>query len=493
VPTRTQAAGATVDRVVVAQGAEIVTLDPNDHNDTTTANVINNIYEPLVQRSPDLQLRPALAESWTKKDDTIWEFKLRKNVKWHDGTAFTADDVKFTVDRYLNKDRKPRTIQRATTLANIVDSATVIDPNTVQIKTKGPGNVLILFLPGEPIVQKALGSGEKGDAIFAEKIVGTGPFKFVEFKKSVNFDMEINKDYWGAKPSVQFARFRPIPDQQTRLQALLAGEVDVINNVPPELVPNVETDKTTISSVPSSRVFFIILNTTEPGSPLGNIKVRQAMNHAIDRDAIMKSLYRGYANKLNGLLTTSHFGYNSNLPEYKYDPAKAKQLLTEAGYPNGFEITFNHPTGRYQKDKETAEVLVAQWDAVGIKTKVGSPEWTQYSTLNSTRKQAQAFMLGWGNPRWDADGTLNPLLRNGQVRSYWDNDQFNKLIDEALITVDDKKREQMYQEAGLIHVQDATHVFLWQFVDLYGYNKSKIKWQARADEAINIYEMTSAK
>lgn len=502
--TPTVATTTNLERVILVQGVDPSTLDPGDHQETPATNILNNIYETLVARDAQLQYIPRLAESWKQVDDLTWEFKLRKGVKWHDGSEFTADDVKFTIERYLDANRKPKVLVAASTLS-FVASATAVDPLTIQIKTKNPYPIMVNQMTALQISSKKYytdkGGPAKGDSIagsgeetMATTPMGTGPYKFKEGSKAKGYyDLDINKDYWGAAPKVQAVRFRTIPDANTRLAALQAGEVDLITNVPPELISDLEKKGIGISSVPSVRVAFIVLNTTEANSPLANPKVRQALNYAIDRQAIIDKILRGNGIRTNSMLTDQHFGYNKELEPYKYDPAKAKQLLTEAGYPNGIDITFNHPTGRYLKDKEAAEVVIANWNDVGIRTKVESPEWTQYVNLINTRKQAQAWMIAWGNATWDADQTIWSQIRKGGTYTYIDNPTAWTKLDEAQGTTDSAKRLDLYKDVTKYMYDDATHVFLWQFKDIYGYNKSKIVFNARPDERLNAFEISSVK
>lgn len=493
--------GSSIDQVVLAQGVDPTTLDPNDHNETPAGDILNNIYETLLTFTPDVKMAPRLAESWKQIDDNTWQFNLRKGVKWQDGSDFTADDVAYTVGRYLDANRKPRPIQRRANLL-AVSEVKVVDPNTVQIITKNPYPALLNQLTTEPIVSKKYCSGTQGDLILAEHPMGTGPFKFVQWVKNDHIDLAINPDFWGPKQVVQKVRFRTVPDAQTRLSALQSGEVDLITDVAPELVDQLnKSGKVGVSTVPSDRVIFIILNSLDQNSPLKDAKVRQALNMGIDRDGIIKAILNGNGVKIDQPLTNQYFGYNPKVQQYTYDVDKAKQLLKDAGYANGFDITFNYPNGRYLKDKEIGDAIASQWNDLGIKVTTSSPVWTEYVGLINSRKQAQAFLLGWGNATWDPDNTLYTLLNtpkadlktaNGSVFSYWNNQQAQSDIVNAKSTVDNGKRQAMYQEAEQIIHDEAPWIFLHQQVSIYGVNKSKIKWQGRSDEFLNVFEMSSA-
>ncbi len=490
------AAGGTLDRVVIGQGVDPTTLDPQNHNETPAFNILNNIYETLVTFDRNGKLQPRLAESWKQLDDLNLEMKLRKGVKWHDGTDFTADDVKFTIDRYINSNKEPDALKRLKRAGNLnfVSSVTVTDPLTVKITTEKPSPLLLPKLIAEGIVSKKFVT-EKGEQAIGLSAMGTGAYKFVEWKKDNYLDMDANTEWWGAPggPKAKKVRFRPIPDAQTRISALQAGEVDIIVNVAPEQAKQLETGaKTGVSSVPSVRVIFITLNTLDdsPAPALKNVKVRQALNYAIDRDAIITNIMLGNGKKISSPINSYFFAYE-DLPQYNYDPAKAKALLTEAGFPNGFDLELTTPNGRYLKDKEIGEAVTEYWGKIGVKVKFAAePFASVFIPKVDSRKQTPAFLLGWGNSTYDPDGTLFDQFV-GPRYSYYKNPDFNKLIEEARSIVDQKKREELYKQANKILNQDAPWIFLHQQNDIYGISK-RIKWQARPDEQLNAFEITGA-
>ncbi len=498
----TTAAAATggngLDRIVIVQGVDPSTLDPANHNETPAFNILNNIYETLVVFDRSGKLQPRLAESWKQVDELNLEMKLRKGVKFHDGSEMTADDVKFTIDRYINSnastDPDPlKKLKRAPNL-NFITAVSVTDPNTVKITTKTPSPLLLPKLTAEAMIVSKKYATAKGDAGLAASPMGTGPYKFVEFKRDNYIDLDGFTDWWGAAggPKVKKVRFRPIPDAQTRISALQAGEVDLITNVAPEQAKQLETgQKTGISTAPSVRVIFITLNTLDdsPSPALKNAKVRQALNYAIDRDAIINNILLGNGFKISSPINKLFFAYE-DLPQYNYDPAKAKSLLAEAGFKDGFDLEFKVPAGRYLKDKEIGEAITEYWKAVGVRVKFASETWSVYQPNIDARKQPPAFMLGWGNSTYDPDGTLYDQFV-GQRYSYYKNPDFNKLIDQGRTIVDQSKREEIYKQANKILNQDAPWIFLHQQQDIYGTSK-RIKWQARSDEQLNAFEIVGA-
>jgi peptide/nickel transport system substrate-binding protein len=490
----TTSAGASLDRVVIVQGTEPDTLDPQNHNFTTSFNVLNNIYDSLVEFDRNVKIQPRLAESWRQVDDLTLEFKLRKGVKWHDGTDFTAEDVKFNNDRIAEsfaKETDPvKRLKRSSTWT-LLKEAKVIDANTVQLITKEPAPTLLARLTGEHIISKKFVT-EKGNEFVGVNAMGTGPYKFVEWKKAQYVDVEANDGWFNGAPKVKKIRFRPIADAQTRVAALQAGEVDIITDVTPEVAKQLETARTTVSSIPGGRTIFIILNTLDdtPVPALKDKRVRQALNYAVDRDAILQSILLGNGAKVPGPINKYYFAYEE-LPMYNYDPAKAKQLLTEAGYPNGFEIALNVPNNRYLKDKEMGEAVAEYWKNIGVKVTFTNEPFATYVTKVDNRKQTPAFLLGWLVNTFDPDGTLYDQFYTGQRYNYYNNPEFNKLVEQSRVTVDTKKREELLKQAVRIIHQDAPWLFMFQQQDIYGVSK-KIKWTGRVDQQLNAWEIQPA-
>lgn len=469
-------------QVVVAQGVDATTMDPAMHAETPTGNIQRNIFDPLILRNRDMKLEPGLALSWKTLDDRTWEIVLRQGVKFHDGTPFTAKDVKFTLERIINPDQKS---PRRSNL-EAIEKVEVVDDYKVKITTKAPYPILPARLADELIVPADYVK-KVGDAEFAKKPIGTGPYKFVKWVKDEQVVLEANTEYWRGAPAIKTVIFRPIPETSTRIAELQTGAVDIIVNVPPDQVQTLESGSNTrVSTAPSSRVIFIGF-VTNKGGPLANPKVRQAINYAVDVDSIIKNILKGNGYRVASPLTTAHFGYNPTVKPYPYDPAKAKALLKEAGYPDGLELTMDSPNGRYLMDKEIAEAVVGQLAQVGIKVKLSVLEWGVYVKKIMAKELTGMYLLGWGNTTFDADGTLYPLLRSGQRFSYYENPKLDKLLDEARSIIDEKKRLADYQEAVKIINEDAAWLFLHQQRDIYGVSK-RLDWEARPDELLWMYE-----
>jgi len=477
---------AKVDRVVVAQGVYPVSFDP--HRDVgIPSRVVNaNVFESLVVRDVKLQLTPGLAESHKRIDDTTWEFKLRKNVKFHNGEPFDAQDVKFSLERVL--DPAEKSPQRG--WINTVEKVVVVNPLTVRIVTKGPDPVLparmsLIFMVPDKYTREA------GNEKFAASPVGTGPYKVGKWVRGDYVDLDAYDGYWGPKPSVKSARFRAIPDTAARVSALRAGDVHLITNLPPDFLDTIrKAPNLAVETVPSSRVLFIALVNKQ--GPMKDERVRQAINHAVDVKGIIDGLLLGNGKRsgsVNGHLLRL-LGESFEEPLYEYNPAKAKQLLAAAGYPNGFEVSLDSPSGRYTMDKDISQVVASQLAAVGIKVNVKIHEWGTYTGKFTTHNVEPMYMLGWSLPSLDPDHWATPLLGAGEPIANFESEKVNGIITAARRELDPAKRTALYRDLNREVHKEAPWLFLFQYVDTYGVNSSAIGWMARSDETINLREMT---
>ncbi|HWP49899.1 MAG TPA: ABC transporter substrate-binding protein [Candidatus Limnocylindrales bacterium] len=475
-------------QVVVAQGVDPSTLDPHNHQETPAFNVLLNMFDTLLRRTPDLKIEPLLAESYRLIDDKIWEFKLRRGIKFHNGEDFNAEAVKFSLERIANPENKMKQLSSL----KFLDHVEIIDEYTVHIVTKEPFAPLPAFLClyGSIVPPKYV--KEKGDTYIATHPVGTGAFRFVKWTKDDQLVMEANPSYFRGAPSVKTVIFRPIPEATTRVAALLTGDVDIITNVPPNLVPQIEgSGQAFISTAPSVRVIFVGIDTLH-GGPVADKRVRQALNYAVDVNSLIKNVLEGHGFRVATPLTKDHFGYNPDIQPYPFDPDKAKKLLAEAGYPNGFDLILNSPDGRYLNDKQIAEAIAGQWQKVGIRTQVKTHEWGNYVNMMYTHKPGPVYLLGWGNSTYDADNTYFPLFHTGELLSNYSNPEFDKLIEEARITMDENKRRELYHKAAELIVEDAAWVFLYEQEDIYGVN-NRLNWKARPDEGLVMFDVTIKK
>jgi peptide/nickel transport system substrate-binding protein len=475
-------AAAAAKPLVVMQSSDPTSLDPVMRRETVTYNVTMNIFDSLLLRKGDTKLSPALATSWTQLDPTTWEFKLRKGVRFQNGEPFDAAAVKFTLDRILDPDTKSA---RRTGYA-WVKRVEVVDEYTVRVTTTVPYPLTLAAMAELQIVPPKYYQ-EVGAQGFLKAPVGTGPYKFVSWTKDSALELVANEDYWRGKPHVSAAVFKPVPDEMTRVAAVLAGDADLITGAAPSLVARLDKSPAADAKVVTGvRAIFIGLDTNQ-NTPLKDKRVRQALNYAVDVDAIIKTILNGLGTRTNTLLTKTDFGW-ANAPLYHRDVEKAKALLAQAGYPTGFEITMDTPNGRYVNDVEVAQAIAGQLAEVGIRVKLNVREFASYNKDIFAHKQAPMYLLGWGNAVFDADFILYSLVRTKELLSNFSNVQIDKYLDEAHSTLDVDKRKAAYKQAVKLINEEAPYLFLYKQNDAYGISKRTV-WEPRADEAIWLFDV----
>lgn len=478
-------AGSTKDTIVVAQGTDAISLDPMKHTTFTTQSVLWHIYEPLVTRAAGGKYQGVLATEWKTLNDTTWQFKLRPGVKFSNGDPLTADDVKFTFDRALDPATKNPTRSNLTAIKRVE----VVDPLTVNFVTDGPYPLLLYRLTevsDSSVIIPAKYLKEKGDEILATKPVGTGPYTFVSWKKDQQLELAANPDYWGPKVKIRRAIFRPIPEAAARIAELKSGGVDLIVNVPPEQVPSLDAGATKVDTVASDFIMMVVFNTLQDG-PLQKKQVRQALNHAVDVEAIIKSVMGGFPQRIAVSLAREAFGYPKSIQPYSYDPAKARQLLADAGYPNGFKVPFISRSGRYLKDREVVEAVAGYLAKVGVQAELQFVEPGVWSELSNKKGRLGLSYPGWSGP--DAELVWYNVLSSGQLQSYYANKDLDALLVAGRTTLDDAKRLDAYEKAAQIIREEAPHIPLFQIPLIYARNQ-KLAWTPRGDEIIDLRAAT---
>ena len=347
---------AAAQELKIGLAAEPSAMDPHYHNLSPNNSILSHVFERLIEPDEKQRLTPGLAESWKVIDDTVWEFKLRKGVTWHDGSPFTADDVIFTFQRAPNVPNSPSSFAAA------VKGKTIkkIDDYTVHISAGSVSPTLPNELAGLLIVSKKHGEGARTEDYNSGKAaIGTGPFKLVKFTPSDRIEFERYDGYWGPKPRWTKVTFRPISAGPARVAALLAGDVDLIEDTPTADIERLKKDpKIEVSQGVSNRLVYFFIDHARDVTPFAKAKdgseiknpfkdkrVRQAMNKAVNRDAIVSRVMEGVAIPASQFLPDGYFGVSDKLKPVAYDPEGAKKLLTEAGFPNGFKLTLHTPTG----------------------------------------------------------------------------------------------------------------------------------------------------
>ncbi len=458
------------------------TLDPTMNLASIRAAIGAALFDSLVGRDAEGRIVPELAQAWKLVDDTTWQFRLRRNVVFHDGELFNAEAVRFTVERVLDPNQKS---PNRANIAEIV-RVDVLDDFTLNLVTRQPYAVLLNRLVDFPIVPPKY-TAQKGNLGQALRPVGTGPFRFVELVKDERLVVEAFDRHWRGAPGLARIVFKPIPEPFTRAAALRNGEVDVITTVPPTLARELErVAGLRVHRVPSTWQIYLGLNAFR--TPLADVRVRRALNYATDVAAIIKTVLDGNGRRMRGPFTPNMFGYDAALTGYAPDAARARQLLAETGYPDGLEVTLESPAGRYQGDKEIAEALGGQWRKGGFKPKVAVAEWGAYVKRYLGRQFQDAYLLGLGGPMQDADELYNLVSSKGRGL-YYKNERVDRLFDLGRGTLDPAKRRAVYGQLARAMLEDATWVFLLQQVDIYA-TRERLAWTPRADQWMRFHQAT---
>ncbi len=472
---------ALAQSAVVMQSADPNTLDPTQNRETPTFNVLLNIYDALLFKNPDGSFAPSLAESWTATDDTTWEFTLRQGVTFHDGTPFDADAVVYTIERILD----PEAASPIAGGFGFIEEAVALSPFELRITTTRPTPLAEHYF-SEILIVSPTAYEAAGARAFALDPVGTGPYRFVSWTRDVELVLSAFEDHWRGAPAIAEVVFRPVPEAITRYSALLAGEADVVTQLPPSLVPSVEAaPDARLETVAGARVIYIGINTLGTNEALRDARVRRALNYAVDLEGIIEGIFDGLAVPTVALLTEVDFGFNPGLEPYPFDPEAARALLEESGHV-GASVQLGTPSGRYVNDVQVAQAVAAQLEAVGFDVDLMVSEYGAYVGALFTGNAPDLFLIGWGNAPLDADFILVPLLRTDELLSYVSDETLDALLDAGRTTVDREARLAAYEAATQLIHEEAYVVPLYKQLDAYGVSE-RIDWTPRTDEFIWMF------
>ncbi len=451
------------DVLKVAIGTDLDTVDPHGQTTTLVTNVVRHVYESLLWFDANGNVIPWLAEKWEISPDGLtYTFYLRKGVKFHDGTEFNATVVKANIDRWIDPTvRVPLRSQLGP-----VKEAEVVDTYTVKIYLKEPFAPFLRSVANYLLITSLDVIKKFGNQTITE-VVGTGPYKFVSWEKGKRVILERNDDYWGSKPPIKRIEWLIIPEASTRLAALLAGDVDFAFNLPPTDLDRVKNDpRFEVLTPTSNRVIFI---TILPKGPLKDPRVRQALNYAVDKNAIINNVLYGLAIPADSPIPPHFFGY-ARMEPYSYDPQRARKLLEEAGFPFDRKLVLLHPTGRYLQDKQVAEAVQAYLSRIGLQIELRTMDWPSFVasiTKPLDQKDYDLLLLGWGPGVADAHFTLHGQFHSlqapprGLAAAHYNNSEVDSLLDQAMGELNEAKRAELYKRAIEIIWRDAPWIFLY--------------------------------
>jgi peptide/nickel transport system substrate-binding protein len=496
------AAPAAAQELTIGLGASVTSIDPHFHALNPNNQVAMHIFDRLVHKDPQQRLIPGLATEWKAIDDTTWEFKLRKGVKFHDGSEFTAEDVVANLKRVPWVPNSPSSFRIYT---NAVTAWEIVDPHTLRLKTAKAYPLLPLDLGSVNLVSKAHEQSPTADFNGGRAAVGTGPFKFVEYVPGERIVLARNDQYWGPKPAWSRVTFKLITNNSARVAALLAGDVQLIEYVPATDYAQLKSNSNiNVSQIVGNRFIYLHVDsfrdetpfaTDKSGAalkknPLKDPRVRKALSKAINRQAITERVMENLAIPAGGVLPDGFFGASPKLKPEPYDPDGAKKLLADAGYPNGFGLTIHGPSDRYPNDGKVLQAIGPMFNRIGVDTKVVTQPWSVYASAASNPQYSYSVMLvGWGADTGEVSSPLRAVLATvnresgmgGSNRGRYSNPKMDALLAEALSTVNDDKREALLRQATEEAIGDTGVIPLHYQINVWASRKG-VTYVPRADE-----------
>ncbi len=506
-------AGAKDREVSIGLQAPITSIDPHYHNLSPNNSLLRHIYEPLIWRDANSKLVPALAVSWRALDDLTWEVKLRRNVKFHDGSPFTADDVVASYKRVPNVPNSPSSM--ATFVKPIVETK-IVDPYTLIFKTAAPHVLLPSDLASVYIIPKVVAEKATTEDFNSGKAaIGTGPYKFKEYVPNSRVVLTANYGYWGGEQPWSQVTFKILTNAAARVAALLSGDVQLIETVPTPDIAKLSTnhDFNVVDKV-SNRVIYAHLYqwndkaapgvSAKDGSPLGknpfmDARVRKAISISINRDAIADRIMEKRAVPAGQLLPDIFPGTSRKLKAPRYDPEGAKKLLAEAGYPNGFALTIFGTNDRYINDSKIAQAIAQFYSRIGLEAKVETMPSSVYFT-RATKGEFGFMLLGWGTESGEQGSSLRSLLATQDAskgmgatnRAHYSNPVLDKQLTDALATMDDNKRNAMIQQAAETAMNDTALIPIHYEVSTWATAKG-FRYTPRTDQYTLVMDLRPAR
>ncbi len=499
------------EQLTLAFSNEPSSLDPHWHIVSANAALTTYLFDRLVYSDEKQRPQPGLAKSWRVIDDTTWEFELRQGVQFHNGAPLTVDDVIFTFDRAQKIVGSPFSLR-----AYLSDkSVEKVSDSVLRITTSQPNPIVPNELATVAIISRGVGEqASTADYNSGKAVIGTGPYKLVSYIPGNRIALTRNDNYWGNKPLWKDLVIRPISADGARIAALMSGDVNVIEKVPPMDIPRLaKTSGINLTRSVTNRSIFLTFdhhreqspfirgNDGKPiANPLRDLRVRQAFALAIDTGLIVKHILEDGAKVADQLVPEGIFGHSGQLKPVTADPAKARRLLTEAGYPDGFRITLHSPNDRFIRDTAVVQAVAQMLTRIGIKTEVDTmPSSVFYKRVTGDDQGSEFsfFLVGYGSATGESSSPLRSLIHSidktkaygSSNRAHYSNQQVDKLIEQGLVTLDDARREALFIAAIELAMGDVALIPLYYPISIWAMQKPLV-YPGRSDEQTNAMEMT---
>jgi peptide/nickel transport system substrate-binding protein len=494
---------AGAQNLTIGIGGSPTSLDPHFYNASPNISLTMHLFDRLVEQDAQARIQPALAESWRATSDTTWEFKLRPGVKWHDGRDFTADDVVFTISRAPNVPNSPGGFGG---FVRAITRTEVVDPLTIRFHTASPHPLLPTELASIQIISRHVGEGASTeDYNSGRAAIGTGPYRIGSYRPGDRTEFTRSPDYWRGQEPWARVSYRFIANDAARTAGILAGDLDVIDQVPSSDIARLrQNQRISISEIQGLRLIYLMTDFSRtdgppvhvsdhegrplPRNPMLDSRVRRALSIAIDREALSERVMEGTARPTGQWLPPGSFSYNPAVAAPRPDPEGARRMLAEAGFPQGFRLTLHTPNDRYPNDSRTAQAVAQMWTRVGVRTQVESLPWAAYAA-RTARQEHNARLVGWGSVTGEASymlvnifGTFDREKRTGASNnSRYSNPELDALTARATATLDDAEREKLLQEAVAMVDRETAMIPLFQLVNFWATRRG-ITYEARMDE-----------
>jgi peptide/nickel transport system substrate-binding protein len=468
------------DTLSVDLPGEPASLDPHVQWDTDSYHVYRNIFDNLVTRNPDGKIVPQIAKAWRYENDITLVLDIRTDVKFHDGTPLTVDDVAWSVQRIIDPAFKSPQLSQF----NSIVKAEAVGTDKVRLTTSSPYPALLAQLVKLSIVPRAYVQ-KVGHEKFNVEPMGSGPYRFVSWQKGVRVTLAANESYWRGRPPFKTVSFQMVPDTATRIANLKTGRADIIRQLNPDDAASLKGEaRLQILSVPTERTGYLFINAL--AGPTKDVRVRRAIAHAINRPLLIDALLGGYGRPVNILLTPANFGYIEGMKGYPFDPARARQLLKEAG-AEGAEISF-YTSPAY--DQRLVQAIQQMLQEVGLKVTISQTDQPTFLKRRQGKpEEAGSISLGrWSCACQDADGVIFPLFQSQSLWAKYANPAFDDAVTRARQTLKDEDRLKHYREAFAILEQDVPGIGLYQDFAIYAARR-ELSWKPTANEAFFVMEM----